>query len=101
MTTRIIYLKDHDGHKTDKEYNIERSLAGRLIENGIAELATTREARLKAEKITKQIAKDKIIKEKKKVDKLISEKDAPIGETAVSKKRAGRKKKIETAETVI
>lgn len=36
MTMHITYLRDHDGHKQDKSYYVERTLARRLCENDIA-----------------------------------------------------------------
>ncbi len=91
MTMRVVYLRDHDGHKADKEYFVERTLGRRLCENGVAipfvdyekKQEAAAEARAKAE-----------AEKKAKAEKLLKEKEAATREMAVSKKAKTRSKAV-------
>lgn len=80
MSMRIIFLKDHDGHKAHKEYFILRDLACRLCETGIALPTITYN-----ELVQKNLAEKKA--------KLIKNRDSPEDlETTVSKKMKKKEK---------
>lgn len=83
MSMRITYLKDHDGHKAYKDYFVERTLARRLCENGVALPYVTYAERVK--KATEAA------EEKKKAD-LIKKREDSEAETAISKKAKKREK---------
>ena len=96
MSMRITFLKDHDGHKANKDYFIERTLACRLCENGVALPYSTYMESVK--KATEVALKEKIAAEEKKKAELIKKReDAKNIETAISKKAKKREKtKIKT-----
>lgn len=83
MSMRITYLKDHDGHKAYKDYFIERTLARRLCENGVALPHVTYLESIK--KATEEAL------EKKKAD-LVKNRENTEAETAISKKAKKREK---------
>ena len=86
MSMRITYLKDHDGHKMYRDYFVERTLARRLCENGVALPYITYLEKKKAEEAL----------EKKKAD-LVKNREDSETETAISKKAKKREKaKIKT-----
>ena len=90
MSMRITYLKDHDGHKAHKDYFVERTLACRLCENGVALPYVTY-----LEQIKKATA---VALEKKKTD-LVNKKEIPEVEMAISKKAKKREKaKVKTID---
>ena len=92
---RITFLKDHDGHKANKDYFIERTLACRLCENGVALPYSTYIESVK--KATEVALKEKAAEEKKKADLIKKREDAKDIETAISKKAKKREKtKIKT-----
>lgn len=80
---RITYLKDHDGHKAHKDYFVERTLARRLCENGVALPYVTYLKSIK--KATEEAL------EKKKAD-MVNKREDPEAETAISKKAKKREK---------
>lgn len=83
MSMRITYLKDHDGHKAHKDYFIERTLARRLCENGVALPHVTYMESIK--KATEEALR------LKKAD-LIKKREDAESETAISKKAKKREK---------
>lgn len=96
MSMRITYLKDHDGHKAYNDYFVERTLACRLCENGVAlPYVTYKES---VEKATEVALKEKAAAEEKKKAELIKKReDAKNIETAISKKAKKREKaKVKT-----
>lgn len=93
MSMRITFLKDHDGHKINKDCFIERTLACRLCENGIALPYSTYIESIKAAKET--ALKEKAIadaEERKKAELIKKREDAKNIETAISKKAKKREK---------
>lgn len=89
MSMRITYLKDHDGHKAYKDYFVERTLARRLCENGVALPHVTYMESIK--KTTEEALK------LKKAELVKKREDSEISETAISKKAKKREKaKIKT-----
>ena len=96
MTTKIVYLKDHDGHKVGKSYDIERSLASRLIEGKIAVPQTVHDERIRMEK---ELKKQPVKKAEKPVEKLEPE-ASKDDEESIEKLLANKdKSKVETAES--
>lgn len=83
MSMHITYLKDHDGHKAYKDYFVERTLARRLCENGVALPYVTYIESVK--KVTEEAL------EKKKAD-LVKKREDTEHETAISKKVKNREK---------
>ena len=91
MSMRITFLKDHDGHNAYKDYFIERMLACRFCENGIALPYSTYMESVK--KATEVALKEKAAAEEKKKAELIKKReDAKDMETAISKKAKKREK---------
>lgn len=83
MSMRITYLKDHDGHKAHKNYFVERTLARRLCENGVAlPYVTYMESVKKATKDAPEKKKADLVKNREKVET----------KTAISKKAKNREK---------
>ncbi len=108
MTMRVVYLKDHDGHKKDKDYFIERTLGRRLCSAGVTipysthmedlkrgeEEAKAKKERAKKEAAAKAKAQKKEAEEKARVEKLLKEKEEKARETADSKPAKMRSKSI-------
>ena len=107
MTMRVVYLKDHDGHKQDKDYFIERTLGRRLCSAGVTIPHSTHmenlkqaedEAKAKKERAKKEAAAkakaEKESEEKARVEKLLKEKEEKARETADSKPAKMRSKSI-------
>lgn len=109
MTMRVVYLKDHDGHKANKDYFIERTLGRRLCSSGVTVPYSTHMENLKrakdeaAEKKARKEAEEKAkaeeeakkeAEEKAEAEKLLKEKEKKERETADSKPAKTRSKAI-------
>lgn len=78
MTMRIVFQKDKDGYKQDQNCFVERSLARRFVENGIAithkqhlnNIYDAEQAEIKAKEKVKEEKKETKVKvaKKKKVE---------------------------------
>lgn len=73
MSMRVVYLENHDGHKQDHDYFIERTLARRLCDSNIVLPYVT------------YLEHKKVALEKKKAD-LVKNREEIESETAISKK---------------
>jgi len=91
MTMHIYFEKDKDGYKKGSSEYVERSLARRFCENGIAiPYQTHLDNVYDAEQVVKKAAKA----EKEKKAKLLKDKKAAKAEKAVSKKPGKSEKAI-------
>lgn len=99
MTMHIFFNQDKDGYKKDSSCYVERSLARRFCENGIAipyqkhldNVYDAEQADIKA-KETKKAEKKKAEQQKK--DALLKAKETKKAETADSKKPAKAEKAV-------
>jgi len=91
---RIVFNKDFDGHKAGKEYYVERSLARRFCEDGIAIPIQKHLDNIHDAEQAKIAAEKKILAEKAKDDaKAEAEKEKEEEEEPV-KKVTKRKKEV-------
>jgi len=103
--TRIVFKRDFEGYKAGNEYDVERTLASRIMDRGIAisytdhlaELQKAADAKAKAKKVAaeKKAAEEKAAAEKKA--RLLKEKeesnsDKADSKTAKKRTRAVRKR---------
>ena len=103
MTMRVVYLKNHEGHKANKEYYIERTLGRRLCDNGVAtpyvtyqkdvEIKKKAEAKAKAKAKVERDEKRKA-KEEAKAKRLLEDREKTKAETTISRKSGTRSKAV-------
>jgi translation initiation factor IF-2 len=86
MTMRIVFQKDHEQYKKDDVKFIERTLAVKFCENGIALPFNTHQENIKREELARKEAEAKAKAEKEKAERLIAEKKKSEKEKADSKK---------------
>jgi len=94
MTMRVVYLRDHDGHKAGKDYSVEETLGARVCEIGIAMPYIQWVEKDAAEKKAAKEAKEKI--ETKK-----PEKEDPVKKFKKDPKEKSVSKKQDEAEKAI
>lgn len=87
----VVYLMDHDGHKSDKEYDVELSLGRRLCENNICMPSVDYNKKKAMERAANAEAK-RMAAIKKKA--LVKKKAQPKTKMAVSLKAAMREKQL-------